>query len=685
MGSKGFKAVFVAVFLGFVTWSAMIFGANNKLAIGKAVEVNGRKPLALIVGVDKYRDKRIPELKGAVRDAENYRHLLCGPRGYGFPEENVVVLKNQDATLDGFRRAFDKALVKRAEPYDPVVIIFSGHGSQFVDLNHDEEDGFDETLIFHDTNLSGANMLVDDEFNLMLKRLYKKTTHITVILDACNSETGTRTINRRFVAPQKDASYRPGKRKRGVGDGADGFSQNDPYKPGPMPEMVLLASARDGAFAYDTPQGGRFSLALLKVLRRIETKPLTYERVEEQLRLLDPGAMHYPQFQGNLVKPVFGVTSREQPQCWEVSEVKGLGEAQRIHLVGLPLPGMGPGAAMRVYSPHAQGRTWQDPSLAKGLIRVIGVDGFTAVASWEGGSGNPLVKGDLATLIRPGRDVTSLKVAMANPREPGGLSLEDRTKIEAALRDDKEARLSVVLVDTKAESISDVDLAVVREGPLFKLVDREKRVRASFRDGRYVGPEIIETCWRLARIKTLLNMSGEGGGKYQNQETVVIEIEGVGQEVEEQGVEEQGIIKNGRHTRTLYAHQPWRVKITSTAAETIYAAGFVLTGTGKIFGLPQNGVETALEPGASHTFPRKFNSKPGPELDDHIIIFASSQPINWKLLGETTRARNMARGSGSLLPLFQELHHYLNPTLSGQTEASPPQPWTTTILNLKTK
>ena len=674
-----------AVFMTGVLFGLAIPGlplmATNKLFIGKAVEVNGRKPLALIVGVDRYRDKRIPELKGAVRDAENYHHLLTGPRGYGFPEENVVVLTNEAATVDGFRRAFKKALVKRAGPDDPVVIIFSGHGSQFVDLNDDEEDGYDETLIFHDTNLSGANMLVDDEFNLMLNKLYKKTTDITVILDACNSETGTRSLNQRFVPPLENPAHKTRAGKRGVGDGADGFAQTDRYRPGAMPETVLLASARDGHFAYDTPQGGRFSLALLKILRRLGDKPLTYEGLQQQLRLQDPHAMNYPQFKGNLRKPVFGVTSRKQPQCWEVVEVSGEGEEQRIHLKGLPLPGMGSRASLRVYSPHTQGQDWQNPSLAKGLIQVVGVEGYTAVARWENQPGDDLKKGDLARLVRPGKDVVTLRVAMRPQGEPGGLSREDQANISQALREDKEAQLSVALVDPKITPLPEADLEVVHEGQRFKLVDRHNRVRASFKEGRYIGTNIVDTCWRLARIKTLLAMSGEGGGKYQNQETVNIEIVGVNQE---SGVKEL-IIKDGRHTRTLTAYRPWRVKITSNAAETIYAAGFVMTGTGKIFGLPQNGVETPLEPGTSHVFPRKFRSKPEPGLNDHILIFASSQPINWKLLGETTRTRTQARGSETLVPLFQELHHYLSPTLRGQSTVSPPQPWTTTILTLKTE
>ena len=53
-------------------------------------------------------------------------------------------------------------LVQGARPNDSLFLHYSGHGGQTEDLDGDEEDGLDETILPVDFNQSG--MIVDDVF-----------------------------------------------------------------------------------------------------------------------------------------------------------------------------------------------------------------------------------------------------------------------------------------------------------------------------------------------------------------------------------------------------------------------------------------------------------------------------------------------------------------------------------------
>ncbi len=83
---------------------------------------------------------------------------------------------------------------KNLRPHDQVVVYFSGHGSTVLDRNKDENDPWDEMLVF-----AKKERLVDDNFSGYLQPFYQHP--LTVILDSCNSGDMTKTIDkRRFIA-----------------------------------------------------------------------------------------------------------------------------------------------------------------------------------------------------------------------------------------------------------------------------------------------------------------------------------------------------------------------------------------------------------------------------------------------------------------------------------------------------
>src|SRR5215813_644854 len=141
------KVLGVAILLATLAGASRMAGAQAPGCDGTAaVETEGQRRLALIVGVGKYKTSKLNSLPGATKDAQRFYELLTS--GYGFPAQNVCMLLDEQATVAAFKAKFDQVLVQRARQNDEVVIYFAGHGSQQPDQKGDERDDYDETLVF---------------------------------------------------------------------------------------------------------------------------------------------------------------------------------------------------------------------------------------------------------------------------------------------------------------------------------------------------------------------------------------------------------------------------------------------------------------------------------------------------------------------------------------------------------
>lgn len=76
-------------------------------------------------------------------------------------------------------------LVAGAQPNDSLFLHFSGHGSQTEDLDGDEEDGLDETILPEDFKTAG--MIVDDEMHDILVKPLPAGCRLTALFDCCHS------------------------------------------------------------------------------------------------------------------------------------------------------------------------------------------------------------------------------------------------------------------------------------------------------------------------------------------------------------------------------------------------------------------------------------------------------------------------------------------------------------------
>jgi len=92
---------------------------------------------ALIIGINKYHD--FPQLNFAVEDAKSMKTLLNTQ--YGFPEENIQMLLDEQATKNNITDAF-YTLVEKTGPDDAIVVFYAGHGETLKTPGGKEDRGY---------------------------------------------------------------------------------------------------------------------------------------------------------------------------------------------------------------------------------------------------------------------------------------------------------------------------------------------------------------------------------------------------------------------------------------------------------------------------------------------------------------------------------------------------------------
>ena len=261
------------------------------LAFGPAERAAGTR-WALVIGISDYihfDDVEGGDLPGAEHDARAVRDVLIMREHV--PPENIRLLLNTEATRDAIEEGITGWLVDNARPGDNVVIFFAGHGSQMWDESGDESDGLDETIAPADVlATSTQHDISDDTFNEWLGAL--PTDNVVVILDNCNSGTGTRDVTPfsrgRLLARDLDAIERPAAvaRRALPGQATDetGFDVG-------RTRVLELAAAQPNQVAVDAYfpatggaeafHGGAFTTFLVRQLWKAPVD-MTYQEVFEE-------------------------------------------------------------------------------------------------------------------------------------------------------------------------------------------------------------------------------------------------------------------------------------------------------------------------------------------------------------------------------------------------------------------
>jgi caspase domain-containing protein len=218
---------------------------------------------ALLIGINNYKyPDRVPSLAGSLNDVEDMREVLIGK--FEFPSQNILVLKDSQATHAQIISAIQTHLIAKTQPGDIVVFHYSGHGSQMKDVTGKMISGLDETIVPYDSrdpegevfDISGA------ELHLTLVRLAERTRNATFILDSCHSGTLVRGARVRSIPPDT-RSIPPATMTamRGLTSADDRAS--------PKFAFVAAATSSENAFEYSAEgkQHGLLTYFLTRQLR----------------------------------------------------------------------------------------------------------------------------------------------------------------------------------------------------------------------------------------------------------------------------------------------------------------------------------------------------------------------------------------------------------------------------------
>ncbi|MFN8258487.1 MAG: caspase family protein [Bacteroidales bacterium] len=227
---------------------------------------------AICIGINNYPDPA-NQLNGCLNDAQDWSVLLTE---FGF---EVTKILDSEATKDNILNTFNN-LVGEAGEGDVVVMTYSGHGTQVLDTNNDEEDFYDEALYVYDSEI------VDDDLREIIANVDNKA-QIVVIADSCFSGTVTKAAIPENLKPRfvRSESVPPtATLKKPFLSKVAGMEMVE----------ILLSGCNDKEYCYDAIINGKWNGAFTAYTIPLIQKDLTYNQLYTKIREKLPSA-NYPQ------------------------------------------------------------------------------------------------------------------------------------------------------------------------------------------------------------------------------------------------------------------------------------------------------------------------------------------------------------------------------------------------------
>lgn len=397
---------------------------------------------ALLIGIDDYAGTALPSLKGAKNDVKLMADLLT--TRFGFPEKNIFTLIDREATHTGIAQAF-AGLENILQTGDMVYIHYSGHGSRVPDLNHDERKfqgrQMDSTWVSYGsrtelpagagtyagiskrgiglsagtgvyTRLDNEYDIIDDEINIWLSTLSRKTGRIVFVSDSCHSGTVTRAtdaLRTRGVAADKRIHPR-GKITPAAGPIAG----------------VRITACRDNEKAREYKAGDKihglftwFWARSLEATAPGHTWDDLYKITAARVRNQSDRRQH-PQIEGSRNFPVYGGLFVEKKSTIAVKDV--MPDGKYLYLNAGSLLGVTVGSVYREYNPNK-------PSTALTPVTITKVRPTWSLGKCRGA----LAVGDLVMLESYQPDTEPVKITIRSDLERDAPLLDKLTAMVKGL------------------------------------------------------------------------------------------------------------------------------------------------------------------------------------------------------------------------------------------------------------
>ena len=222
---------------------------------------------ALVIGISDYPqtgENAWAAIHGA-NDAELITPIL---QKQGF---KTTMICNKSATANRIRKELN-SLVSSCKKGDIVYLHFSGHGQPFEDMNGDEEDGWDESIIPYDAQkkyqkgkYEGAKHILDDELLTYFQKLriaVGSRGFLCVVIDACHAGGSSRGDDE--MNEEEDVSFVRGTKQGFTPNGKEFRPRINSRSNFVIPQLaggadiLLLEACRSYQSNYEIQQAGKF-------------------------------------------------------------------------------------------------------------------------------------------------------------------------------------------------------------------------------------------------------------------------------------------------------------------------------------------------------------------------------------------------------------------------------------------
>jgi len=159
---------------------------------------NAQRKRAFLVGISHYDTALTGYQWNNINGVEDVNLLSPALIKQGF---TIMSLLDEQATFENITSQISQ-FTNKTKKGDIVYLHFSTHGQPVEDLNGDEEDGWDESIvpidafkIYKKGTYEGEKHLTDDLLNKYIKKLREKigpTGFLYVVIDACHAGTSSR-------------------------------------------------------------------------------------------------------------------------------------------------------------------------------------------------------------------------------------------------------------------------------------------------------------------------------------------------------------------------------------------------------------------------------------------------------------------------------------------------------------
>ena len=476
--------------------------AQEKKSPGLAAKTETIQPkFALMIGITKYKNDKLNRIDGCRNNVPILRETLV--KDYGFSEENIVTLIDEQATKDAIISKFHTHLIENAKKAKAdgreavIVYYFCGHGSQYPDQDGDENDGKDETFVAYDSRTGDVFDILDDELDDLKAELRPLTSNTTLILESCHSGTGSRGGDKEYIAEEADGDTRirtPYKRKFPPSTDADALTYTE------IAASLSTNTAKSESSEYcqcDKPMS-LMTKSLVQGLKRA-TNTTTYRSLTREVSSeVAAESRQEPQVEGNRDAILFSGAAKKANPYIEIEKI--LPNDQLIIRAGA-VHGLKEGSQISVYASDSPTDTGSEGWLVNGVISQVG--NTTSVVQLPKATENPKVKNIKITshiiLASPIYGGGSVYLAL----NPGDTKTSDN--IDSALSKQIVERLKIEgLIENQILKLTPSDKLSVAQKKDSKGIIRLKKgkVRDIFSDTAGISPLLPTTSCDGNTLKT---------------------------------------------------------------------------------------------------------------------------------------------------------------------------------------